>query len=240
MPTLLLDVGNTRLKWASWSEDRLQPGGAQTHAGAPDEGLEALPAPAASVWVCDVLGGRARERLAAAIARRWGCAAHFAVAQAQWKGLRNGYPEPERLGADRWLAMIAARARSAQELCVVGAGTALTVDLVDAEGSHLGGVIAPGLSAMRAAVLGATRFEHRVAVEPRGWLGGDTEQAVALGALHAAVGLVERLLRRYPTTTGFVHGGDAARLLPHLGDGWHHAPDLVLEGLALEAAESRR
>src|SRR3546814_5490867 len=74
---------------------------------------------------------------------------NFARSSAGWHGLRNAYREPERLGVDRWLAMIAAWHTHRGAACIANAGTALTVDVIDAQGQHLGGIIAAGLAAQQ-------------------------------------------------------------------------------------------
>jgi len=117
--------------------------------------------------------------------------------------------------------------------CVASAGTALTFDAVDAQGQHLGGVIAPGLLTMQQAVLGATRFAAAgPAQDYSEGLGRDTEACVRQGALHAGAGLVERLAARHGGGARcLLTGGDAERLLPHLGGSWSLRPNLVMEGL---------
>ena len=70
--------------------------------------------------------------------------------------MTSGYRDPERLGVDRWLALIAARERSKQPTVIVDAGSACTIDLLDSEGRHLGGYILPGLTAMGEALVRGT------------------------------------------------------------------------------------
>src|SRR3546814_17254315 len=86
---------------------------------------------------------------------------NFARSSAGWHGLRNAYREPERLGVDRWLAMIAAWHTHRGAACIANAGTALTVDVIDAQGQHLGGIIAAGRAEQQSAILGPPRFDVR-------------------------------------------------------------------------------
>lgn len=233
MSALLLDIGNSRLKWALLDGDRLAPAQAVEHAGAPQQALAqlAIPPPAA-VWISHVVGSEGEEQLAAAIERRWNLQPRFARTQARCDGLIVGYSEPERLGVDRWLAMLTAWQRCRTANIVVDAGTALTADVVDAGGQHLGGLIAPGLLTAQRGVLGATRFATRdIHAVPHTGLGRDTEACVRQGAMLGCLGAIDRAAAQLPGATGFITGGDAATLLSGLDARWQHRADLVLEGL---------
>jgi type III pantothenate kinase len=243
MGPLLLDVGNTRLKWALLAGGSLQPGGAIEHHGDPARALSELDLPAATVGTrglaANVTGPDHSRRLQQAARARWGLALDFVEAQAERDGLRVAYAEPARLGVDRWLQMLALWQQLRGGFVVASAGTALTFDAVDGHGRHLGGVIAPGLLTAQQAVLGATRF---AADAPRSQyteaLGDNTERCVRQGALHACAGLLERLAGLYaaPGTPCILSGGDAATLLPALRGSWTVRGELVLEGLAVLAA----
>ena len=151
-------------------------------------------------------------------------------------GLRNGYAEPLRLGADRWLAMIAAWADTPADCIVVDAGTALTVDAIGADGQHRGGIIAAGLQTSEKAVLGATRFPTRqTPLTVHAGLGLDTEACVRQGAMLSALGAIDRASAQLPGARRVITGGDAQVLHPHLGGDWKLRPCLVLEGLLLVA-----
>ena len=148
-PDLLIDIGNSRVKWA------LTP---PHHAGAPAEdeaaahqgdpaGIVALlpECRPARIAVSQVLGAEVGARLGLALQSRYGIAPVLARVRPDHCGLRIAYPDPARLGVDRWLAMLAARRLSlAQPVIIAMAGTALTLDVVDAHGRHLGGFIPPG------------------------------------------------------------------------------------------------
>lgn len=239
---LLIDLGNTRLKWA-WSADAaLRASGITEHHGAPAGIIAGLAAEGAdSIWIAQVFGREHETALAEAVLARTGLRPVFAHSTACALGLHNAYVEPERLGIDRWLAMLAARARHAGAVVVADAGTALTVDGVDAQGRHLGGLIAPGLATARKALLGAVRFSVNNAVDYGiAGLGRDTEGCVAQGAMLACLGAIERAAA---TVTGpkrcYLTGGDAAVLHPHLAGDWELRPLLVLEGLqALALADA--
>ncbi len=231
---LLIDIGNTRLKWA-WSRDgQFIEHGAAIHDGAPARVLAALPARAAqAVWIAHVTGRDHEPLLTEAVRAHYAQAPRFARSSAVWQGLRNAYREPERLGIDRWLAMIATWQMQRGPACVVDAGTALTVDVIGGDGQHLGGIIAAGFETQQRAVLGATRFAVREAnSQNSAALGSDTESCVRQGALLACVGAIEQVARRADRAARLLlSGGDAAILQTGLGDHWHNHPHLVLEGL---------
>lgn len=231
---LLIDIGNTRLKWALARDGALHEHGALMHNGAPASAIAQLPlAATGECWIAQVTGSQQEQDLGAAVQQRFGCEAQFARSSPQWRGLRNAYREPQRLGIDRWLAMIAAWHRHPGAACVVDAGTALTVDVIAADGAHQGGLIAAGLQTQQAAVLGATRFAFREQhAGQTARLGQDTESCVRQGALLACLGAIDRAAATAEAgARQLITGGDAERLLPQLGERWQHRPLLVLEGL---------
>lgn len=228
---LLLDVGNTRIKWAQAQGGRLGEVHASLHGGDPLACLDQLPRKAGQVRVACVFGADRNEILASALAAHCRAPVRVAAVLPECDGLRIAYRDPTRLGVDRWLAMLGAWRSLRGPLCIVSAGTALTFDAVDGRGRHLGGLIAPGLDAMTGAVLTRTRFPAGELPRPCApALGRDTESCVAQGALHAAIGLI-RAASRGRRGARWICGGDAQRLLPGLGERWLHRPHAVLEGL---------
>ena len=233
----LFDLGNTRLKLAPLQADgRVGPVHAIAHDGhAFEPGWDArLPARCDAAWVASVGAPAVRGALLDALASR-GARVQAAHAQPSFGGVRIAYADPSRLGVDRFLALLGAHARdAAQAWLVVGIGTALTIDLLDA-GEHLGGRIAPSPALMRAAL------HARAAVLPP--TGGtyaefaaDTDDALASGCEGAALALVARSLEAAAVRLGrppalLLHGGGAPALLSRLPVAVH-APALVLEGLA--------
>lgn len=235
---LLIDIGNTRLKWALSQDGRLGEVGAVAHEGEPARVLTDLPAAAvAAVWIAQVTGESQAAALDAATQSRFGLRPQYARSAAQWRDLRNAYAEPARLGVDRWLTLIAAWSESRGACAIVNAGTALTGDGIDAEGRHLGGFIAAGLDAHQRAVLGATRFETRAqAPAYDAGFGRDTERCVQQGAMLACLGAADRAARLAGAgARRLLAGGDAGLLLPHLDGAWTLRPHLVLEGLQVLA-----
>ena len=231
---LLIDVGNSRLKWALLDDTGRTPATAISHHGAPAETIASIDAVAVDrIVVANVTGAAHAEALRAALVARFGRVPEFAQPVDGLLGLRIAYAEPTRLGVDRWLGLLAAWAERGTAACVASAGTALTFDAVDAAGQHLGGIIAPGLLTAQQAVLGATRFAAAGPAHVYGeHLGTDTEACVRQGALHACAGLVERLATRHGGERRYLTGGDAAVLRPFLDGDWTVAGDLVIAGLA--------
>lgn len=229
---LLLDVGNSRVKWTVFDGQVLRAPEAREHRGRPGALLETIALPLTdAVWVANVTGPEHEGPIADAIDAQCGARAQFARTRRDWSGLRVAYGQPDRLGVDRWLAMAAIWIETEKPFCVVNAGTALTFDEVRRAGRHAGGLIAPGLTTALNAVRGSTRFALAQDAGAFGeGLGTDTESCVRQGALYACAGLVERAARDV-LGTKVLTGGDAETLLPHVGRGWTVRPHLVLEGL---------
>lgn len=237
-PRLQLDLGNSRLKW------RLVAGGRVLSRGAcapGDAAWLASPEAPQAVQVASVAEAATEAALAARVREQLGLEPYFVRTAARFGDLVNSYPEPERMGVDRWLAMIAARAQCADRLCVVDAGSALTIDLVAADGRHEGGYIVPGSALMARALLadtGRVRFEAGQAdsLAP----GRSTAACVHHGIALAQAGALQLALREAagsgPPPRVIASGGGGARLLElaALADAAYRE-DLVFEGLALAA-----
>lgn len=233
----LLDLGNTRLKYARLLEDGSIAGhGAIAHAEPGfEEALErVLPARLDAAFVASVAPALLRQRLLRVLAGRCGRIS-IAASAARFGRLRIAYPEPRRLGGDRFLAMLATTVDGGGPALVCSIGTALTLDLVDAEGQHRGGRIAPSPTLMRESLHG--RAPHLPQAGGRFTeFADDTADALASGCLGAAAALVERSLalageRIEGRPRLLLHGGGAPELQPLLPAA-RHRPLLVLEGLA--------
>ncbi len=254
MSTLLLDIGNSRIKWAQAGRGRQR---LRNHGEAPRPAPEGLPGLARQAWgrlrprrvlASCVAGPAFAQALATWCHEAWDLEPELVQAPGHGWGVTNAYRLPQRLGPDRWAALVAARRRTREPVCVVDAGTALTIDALDAEGRHLGGLIVPGLALMRRALLEGTGALEALTTDPEpadgaALLARDTAPAIEGGALYALVALVARVPRDLEAELGcplrrLLTGGDAPRLLPLLGEGYDHAQHLVLEGLAVMAEEA--
>jgi type III pantothenate kinase len=249
--TLLIDIGNTRIKWARFENGVLQPQSAAPHADWNAQTLidTVLQRGGRSdrVLVSNVAGTRMADVVRSGVAQTWHVEAEFIISTSAAGGLRNAYPQPAKLGVDRWLAMIGAHALESGPVCIVSVGTAMTIDGVTADGRHLGGVIVPGPDLMVGSLLKNTsdiaqRAQHGDAID--GLFADNTLGAVRQGAEQALAALVERavsVMRRTLNETPklLVTGGASDRLEKALGLPYRAVPDLVLRGLAVLAAEPR-
>lgn len=232
MDVLAVDAGNTRIKWA-WRRGAAGPWtehGAAAADGPLDE-LAAAAAAAAEVWLCDVGGPERAARLAAALETK---APRRIAAAAEAGGVRNGYARPERLGADRWCALLGLRALLPAGGTVALLGTAMTVDGLGADGRHLGGLILPGRRAMLAALAARTplRLAEEIFDRPAAEL-DDTAAAVRAGVGAAAAGaLREHLQARGLADAPVVLAGGDAAWLAELLPAARLAPDIVFDGMA--------
>lgn len=247
---LLLDSGNTRLKWAWLTAAGLEHPGSTAQAG-----LD-LRAHAQSAWskvaaptriiVSNVAGDEFAARLSACAQRLWRVEPEFVRAQTRACGVTNAYVDPGKLGADRWLALIAAHRHTPGAVCIVDCGTAVTIDTLTADGNHAGGVILPGLRLMQRALFEHTQQindERNHTTHSLTPFARSTQEAVQNGTLYALTGAIERATADAEAALGsavtcIITGGDAARVLPHLAARYRHAPELVLQGLAVIAGVS--
>lgn len=231
---LLLDAGNTRLKWALHDGERLRDSGALDY-----DSLDQLRVPASTLGAqgavigVNVAGEAAASSIAAAL-QPLGLAPCWNLARRAQCGVRSSYENAAQLGADRWAALIGARWLHQGPALVVMAGTATTVDMLDEDGLFLGGLIFPGFDLMRTALAGNTAqlpfAQGRFAEHPR-----STADAIFSGCLHAQAGAIERMFRKmasHPAALCLIGGGGAELLLPVLALPQRHEPNLVLHGLA--------
>lgn len=237
---LLLDAGNTRLKWAV-VEDRVWH--AQGSAAYSDlSGLTRVLEPGLSCYIASVARGRHEAQINALLAPG-AIAPVWLGVEARFLDLRNGYANPQQLGVDRWMGLIAARQRSRGATLVVSVGTAMTVDALSADGLFAGGLIVPGVVLMQQAL---QQGVARVAEVAGSWQAfpRTTADAVQSGIVAALCGAVQAQCMRLAelqteTPHCIVTGGDAACLLPHLAVSAEHVPALVLEGIERVVNEGR-
>ena len=254
MSILLVDIGNTRVKWARLEAGRLGRGGAIAHQGRPGAMaslLRRVPRDVERVLAVSVAGGKLDAALASAVRKRLGLRVEFVASTRKAGGVSNGYRDVWRLGADRWVAAIGAhaiansRSRSRPVLLAM-AGTALTIDLVTASGRHRGGAIIPGPTAMVASLLSGTNGIRRRAGglrardlqnKGRRLFADNTASALAAGSQFAAAAFIDRAFLEATRAIGarpllLLSGGGAAALRRHLRSPVRVLPDLVLHGLA--------
>jgi type III pantothenate kinase len=250
---LLLDVGNTRLKWGIAENGEIHRTGSVTQEKIRENGLGVLitrlPRVIDTAIVSNVAGPTFATRLAGVVGAHCGCDLHFAKTERAAFGIRSSYKQPRRMGVDRWVAMIGAWAELQSACLVVDAGTAVTIDAIDDDGCHLGGQILPGVVLMASALAQQTNdippTKPAVAGSYDGlaMFGQNTRAAVGSGALGAVAGAVERAIRTLRSNACdarvVLTGGDASRILTALDTSPLHRPNLVLHGL-MQMLERRR
>ncbi len=237
---LLVDIGNTSIKWATWNGARLAASGSAKHYGAlPIDLLAAWDAleQITRVVVARVGPESVLDAVADIAAARWHSGVTTVETSAEAHGVRIAYAEPARFGVDRFLGLIGAHAIQAGPKLIIDAGTAITYDLLLADGSHLGGLILPGIGIMRDSLLAGTQIPRYEPAEADQAWATDTAEAVAAASIQAPAALAERLYQRLSDHTGqtptlIITGGDAERLLPATHTDAIHHPELVLLGLS--------
>ena len=230
---IAIDAGNTRIKWGVHDGQGWQAQGSLPTADAADLLRLAAGWPAGErVVACSVAGAAVVAQIDAALEARFG-APLWLRSSACCCGVRNGYESPERLGADRWAALIGARAQWPGACLVVCVGTATTVDWLDADGDFRGGLILPGVDLMRASLARNTALlplaDGEYSGAPR-----NTMDAIVSGCLYAQLGAIERMysqLAGEPGALCLLTGGAAPRLAPHLQIPFRQVDSLILDGL---------
>lgn len=259
-PYLLIDAGNSRIKWALVQPDGTQSAaGALAHGGADQPAWSDLPAPA-GVWISNVAGEAVAARIAALLDAHWPHVPCTTIrACARQCGVTNSYATPHALGSDRWAGLIGARAAFPGEHVLIATfGTATTLEALRADGCFVGGLIAPGWSLMMRslgehtaqlptldahAARGLLDTDGKPGAERRGpFFATDTPRSLSAGCTLAQAGLIERMWGdlqdewqvavRLVVSGGAVDEVTSALKVPHT-----RHDSLVLSGLALIAAE---
>jgi type III pantothenate kinase len=235
---LLIDMGNSRLKWGNSN-------GLNINTGSPIANPEIDRASLAHLWR-DI--AHPRQIAISCVSTNYLFDLVLSVANELWPeipvikaaseaqafGVKNAYQEPNKLGVDRWLCLTAGYQAYQKPLCIVDCGTAITVDMIDASGNHLGGLISPGLRLMKESLVNSTEnLKPTNAGHPPG-LATNTDAAIHNGTLSAACGLVDLVLKNHPDNTQLLlTGGDAETIAANLSQPTTIDPKLVLRGLAL-------
>lgn len=244
---LLVDIGNTRIKWATAMGHELGEQQASSYAAWDRSVLTAKLLSSSErperILVANV-GGDAFARLLTECAlAKWSLLPEYVRSSAAAAGVRNAYPQPEQLGVDRWLGVIAAYQLLRAPACVVSVGTALTVDGVDDSGKHVGGVIVPGPDLAISTLLANTSdlaARSQSGKVNSALFADNTLGAIHQGIVHMLAALVEKSIEEMRETLGatpalLLTGGGAERIAPLVQTAHRIIPDLVLRGLAVLA-----
>jgi len=236
---LLVDIGNSRLKWARAQDGVFQPGTAIDYRqNSLEQTLRSFWAelpPPGSVALASVAAVDIRDAVFAIAAALWPAIKRVEPkVSASAFGVSNAYLQPEKLGIDRWLALLAAHHYYPGASCIVDSGTAITVDVLAADGRHLGGWICPGLTTMKKSLSAATEALPFTERRHATGLALTTADAIDSGVLMAAVGLVAAALQQIAAPCRLLLcGGDAEFIAEALSQPCIIEPDLVLRGLGL-------
>ncbi|MDR0563679.1 MAG: type III pantothenate kinase [Azoarcus sp.] len=228
---LLIDAGNSRIKWRLAGEN-VRASGACSHE-APNDLKICIETPGISrVLGCNVAGPVRGEELAALVARR-GLLLEWVSADTQRCGVQNLYTHPSRLGADRWAALIGAHhLYPSRNILVAMAGTATTLDILTSDGRFIGGHILPGFALMRQILGQGTAQLPLTGGQLRNYP-RDTADAIVSGCLNAQAGAITRVFRSInaPDALCLLSGGAADEIEPLMNIPFQRVENLVLDGL---------
>lgn len=236
---LLIDMGNSRLKWATTVAGQIIAGSpllnSQITRHELIEAWKGICTPQRIAVSC-VTANRLLELVQSVAIELWLDVDITVVkSQAQLCGVTNAYQQPEKLGVDRWLSLIAVWRHYHKPACIVDCGTAITIDLIDADGRHQGGLISPGLTLMKKSLGQGTEALAHAGASFTFWPctpANCTEAAIYSGTLAAAVGLIEYMQAKHAVNMQLVlTGGDAGLIAGQLDTTPIVDPNLVLRGL---------
>jgi type III pantothenate kinase len=246
---MLLDIGNTAVKWAIQDQGKLTGRGQFVYrdgdfAGKAGVAWCKLPVQQA-VAAANVAGDDIQAAVTGWAEENWHVTPEYIHVTAHAAGITNAYSEPETLGVDRWAAMVAAYHQYGGPVCIVDCGTAITVDVVDATGQHQGGLIAPGASVLKQSLLEGTagiRMTPADDGQRLTLLASGTQAAVNNGIYYMCSAMIDRVIadivaRSGENTVLVMTGGDAGSLLSLSAWQPEHDPELVLRGVAILAGE---
>ena len=237
---LLVDIGNSRIKWAFWQNNKLEDYFACEYQA---DNLQNILSKNLShcaqqtVYLCSVVSADINQLIKQWFNAQWQTEVTQVAVQAQQLGLTNAYENVNALGADRWMAMLGAcHQYNKAALCVIDCGTAVTIDVVDQTGQHMGGLIMPGIRMQQQALLNGTQKIDSIQGEAS-MLANNTEDAVIGGSVHLLVTGLDGLYKKYAAQLNtelvcVVTGGDGETVMKAMDSHCHYERDLILYGLS--------
>jgi len=240
---LEIDYGNTRLKWRLLDDLTFE----CLVRGVVKSWQELLPSLQRAGCVelvfcraCSVRAAVENVQLSALIENSYGVVIEYAQSLKKTAGVTNGYLHANKLGVDRWLAIVAAYSRVQHACVIIDCGTAVTVDYVTADGRHMGGCIAPGFKMLRAVLQHGTQLSFDISApvyDNKTLLGDNTQTAVDVGVGAMFRGFISEQLKLAQVLLGssfsvLCTGGDSALVFDVTGDAVLEE-DLVFTGLAI-------
>ncbi|MDG2090925.1 MAG: type III pantothenate kinase [Gammaproteobacteria bacterium] len=256
MNILEIDAGNTRIKWRLIEYKKQQKKKIHSGDALAQNLIDELPQDFCrqlleltnknikKISVSNVRDVGFANALSSFCEKHFSVSVNFALVSSEHAGLTNAYQNFETLGVDRWLAMLAAWDSAKSAICIVDCGSAITIDLISAEGQHEGGYIVPGLQTMQRSLGDQTvnltyQPESISNLEP----GKNTVDAINHGVLNMVLGMLEKVDQKRRTDKAvdrswYLCGGDAATLSKFIK--WEHEvkPELVMDGLVIACVYS--
>ncbi|MDX8385796.1 MAG: type III pantothenate kinase [Gallionella sp.] len=240
---LLVDIGNTRIKWVRVHDDKWPQNGVTNLKSAAELTSQVSEWPEIDeIWVSNVAGNVIERQIMDLGVKH----THIISPQKLQCGVSNGYSEFAQLGSDRWASLIAAWNMLRSKCLVVTSGTATTIDALSERGEFIGGLILPGIELMQSSLAAATDQLEAV----RGQYVPfplNTADAMFSGALQACCGAVERQSRLLGNDVPIIISGGSADVLehylgkaaqkPYFGESAQKIDNLVLRGLLLISKE---
>jgi len=239
---LLIDQGNSSMKWRLVESATLEcVRHAKTHSGDLTTLLSSLTdvkQKLIHIYLSSVRSESLVTTLTDALNSYCNLELKLAITQQEFNGMHCGYRIASQMGVDRWLAMIAVREKTKSAFVVIDAGSAVTIDLVNPKGEHLGGQIVPGLSLQKKVLQQQTDRVIFNEDEPSTafQVGLSTSEAVNNGCLSLICGYLTQMLNHHQIDTEtrvYITGGDAQLISTHVDFEHQLTEDLVLEGLFL-------
>ena len=251
---LLLDIGNTFIKWGLLENHELIFNGIMQNTQPLSTEFSHLAKEIVKdidlILIASVKSDDWNTRCAKIISESFSCDVDFVYSESSAFDVQNSYGDPQQLGVDRWVAMIAAYHELQSDVMVVDLGTAITIDAVDNNGHHLGGQIIPGIQLMLRCLDKETdriklpNMTLDSITKCTGMLATNTDDALVHGTFNAICGAIERMINDLKKNNYqpkvLVTGGDARLLLDILDESYHYRPNLVLEGLAIMAIDREK
>jgi type III pantothenate kinase len=234
---LLIDIGNSRLKWATEQAGQISSIQALDYRQLDayqslEQSWQTLVRPSKIAIAC--VGSSQQITAIESLANRLWPAIEIIIpkSSAAFGSVINAYPQAEKLGVDRWLALLAAHHHYLGNSCIIDSGTAITLDFINSHGQHRGGLISPGLMLMKKALAQNTAALDLNQQSQALRLADNTLSAIDSGTLLAAIGLIETAIRRYqPVEQVIITGGDADLIGQNLSMSLIADDQLVFKGL---------
>ena len=248
---LLLDIGNTRIKWGIFDNHNILINGAVNVRESEQDNFlslyQSFPSGIEKAVASSVLDSDISIKLKKTFKSFFGFKIEFIETDENSHNVINGYDEPLSLGVDRWVAMIAARNEFKKDVMIIDMGTAITIDLIDKYGTHRGGKILPGFKLMSEALnkntsnIQQTINLHNIEKKDIQFWGKDTRNVIISGITSAISGAIQVSLDELNSNgeeaVVIITGGDSEFFKDYLDRAYKFRPNLVLSGLAVLASQ---